>query len=308
MISLKQITYILAVEKTLHFRKAAELCSVSQSALSTAITEMEKQLGFQIFERDNKRVLITSIGKLSLEKAHKIKIQMDDLYQLGQALTTPLSYPMSLGIIPTIGSYLLPGVLPAVRMQYPDFQLRIIEEQSQVLVQKVTNGELDTAILALPFNIEGLLSFEFWQEDFYWIAHREDPLVLQKELSSAELKQSRLMLLKDGHCLKDHALAACKLPASEIDSSLAATSLNTLVQMVAGRMGTTLVPAMALEQLLSGNSELKAAHLNEPGPHRRIAFITRANYPGLKNIELLMRMFRQQLKLMNKLTHAAGNT
>ncbi len=297
MISLKQVTYILAVEKTLHFRKAAELCSVSQSALSTAITEMEKQLGFQIFERDNKKVLVTSIGQLCLEKAHHIKIQMDDLYQLGQALTAPLSYPMSLGIIPTIGPYLLPGVLPEVRHQYPDFQLRIIEEQSQVLVQQVRNGELDTAILALPFNIDGLLAYEFWQEDFYWITHRDDTLAQQKKLSGTELKKTRLMLLKDGHCLKDHALAACKLPSSEIDTSLAATSLNTLVQMVAGRTGTTLVPAMALDQLLSDNSELKAAHLNEPGPHRRIAFITRPNYPSVKNIELLIQIFRQQLKL-----------
>jgi len=298
MITLKQINYILAVEKTLHFRKAAERCSVSQSALSTAVTEMEKQLGFHIFERDNKKVLVTSMGEQCLKKAHKIKIQMDDLYQLGQTLTGPLSYPMSIGIIPTIGPYLLPNVLPEVRHNYPDFQLRIIEEQSQVLVQKVINGELDTAILALPFNIEGLLAFEFWREDFYLIAHHDDSIVQQQELTSAKLKRTRMMLLKDGHCLKDHALAACKLPMSEIDTSLAATSLNTLVQMVAGRMGTTLVPAMALKQLLSGNLELKAAHLKEPGPHRRIAFIIRPNYPGMKNIELLMQMFRQQLKLI----------
>ena len=296
MISLKQITYILAVEKTLHFKKAAELCSVSQSALSTAITEMEKQLGFQVFERDNKKVLVTPVGAQCLKKAHNIKLQMDDLYQLGQALKAPLSYPVSIGTIPTIGPYLLPRVLPLVRHQYPDFQLRIIEEQSHVLVNKVRNGELDSAILALPYDIEGLLAFEFWQEDFYWITHCDDELAQQTEITSAELKQSRLMLLKDGHCLKEHALAACKLPANETDTSLASTSLNMLVQMVAGHMGTTLVPEMALEQLISGNSELKASHLNEPGPHRKIAFITRPNYPGVKNIELLIKMFRQALK------------
>ncbi len=296
MISLKQITYFLAVAKTLHFKKAAELCSVSQSALSTAISEMEKQLGFQVFERDNKKVLITPIGVQCLEKAHNIKLQMDDLRQLGQDLKLPLSFPMSLGIIPTIGPYLLPRVLPSVRQQYPDFQLSIIEEQSHVLVNMVRNGELDTAILALPFDVEGLLAFEFWEEDFYWITHRDDQLAMQKEITSNELKQSHLMLLKDGHCLKEHALAACKLPSSETDTSLASTSLNMLVQMVAGRMGTTLVPAMAIDQLLSGNAELKAVHLNEPGPHRKIAFITRPNYPGLKNVELLMQVFHQKLK------------
>ena len=296
MISLKQINYILAVEKTLHFKKAAELCSVSQSALSTAITEMEKQLGFQIFERDNKKVLITSVGAECLQKAHRIKIQMDDLYQLGQALKAPLSYPMSLGIIPTIGPYLLPKVLPGVRQEYPEFQLRIIEEQSHTLVNKVKNGELDTAILALPFDIEGLLAFEFWAEDFYWVTHRDDQLAQRTEITSSELEQSRLMLLKDGHCLKEHALAACKLPPSKTDAMLASTSLNMLVQMVAGRMGTTLVPEMALDQLISGNAELKATHLNEPGPHRKIAFITRPNYPAVNNIELLIKLFRNKLK------------
>jgi len=297
MISLKQISYILAVEKTLHFKKAAELCSVSQSALSTAITEMEKQLGFQVFERDNKKVLITPVGVQCLKKAREIKLQMDDLNQLGMALKAPLSYPMSLGIIPTIGPYLLPSVLPSVRHQYPDFQMRIIEDQSHILVNKVKSGELDTAILALPFDIKGLLAFEFWEEDFYWITYSDDVLAQKKEIISDELKQSHLMLLEDGHCLKEHALAACKLSSSETDSTLASTSLNMLIQMVAGRMGTTFIPAMALSQLLSGNSELKAVHLNEPGPHRKIAFITRANYPGVNNIELLMKLFRQQLNL-----------
>lgn len=297
MISLKQVTYILAVEKTLHFKKAAELCAVSQSALSTAITEMEKQLGFQVFERDNKKVLITPVGLQCLIKAREIKLQMDDLYHLGNALKAPLSYPMSLGIIPTIGTYLLPTVLPRVRHQYPDLQLRIIEDQSHILVNKVKSGELDSAILALPFDIKGLLAFEFWEEDFYWITHCDDPLAQQKEITSGELKHSRLMLLNDGHCLKDHTLAACKLSSSETDTSLAYTSLNMLVHMVAGNMGTTFIPAMALKQLLSENLELKALHLNEPGPHRRIAFITRVNYPGVNNIELLMKLFRQELKL-----------
>ena len=296
MISLKQINYVQAVAKTLHFKKAAELCSVSQSALSTAVIEMEKQLGFQIFERDNKKVLITPMGAQCLEKFHAIKILIDEVEQLGQALKSPLSYPMSLGIIPTIGPYLLPSVLPAVRHQYPDFQLRIVEEQSHELVNKVKDGELDTAILALPFNIDGLMAFEFLEEDFYWITHRDDQLAEQKEITSNELKQSKLMLLKDGHCLKEHALAACKLPSSDTDTLLESASLTTLIQMVAGHMGTTLVPAMALDQLLSGNSELKAVHLNEPGPHRKIAFIVRPNYAGVKNIELLIELFRQKFK------------
>ncbi len=296
MISLKQVRYILAVEKTLHFKKAADMCSVSQSALSTAIIEMERQLGFQVFERNNKKVMVTPVGKQCLKIAREIKMQMDDIKQLGKAMKDPLSYPMSLGAIPTISPYLLPQVLPEVRAQYPDFQLHIVEEQSHVLVEKVKSGELDAAVLALPYEIDGLLSFDFWEEDFYWLTHRDDQLAKQKEISGDELKQTHLMLLKDGHCLKDHALAACKLTSGNTNATLASTSLNTLVQMVAGRMGTTLIPEMAQSQFLSGNSELKAVHLNEPSPHRTIAFIVRPNYTGVKSIQLLMTLFRKELE------------
>ncbi|MFV0276568.1 MAG: LysR substrate-binding domain-containing protein, partial [Parahaliea sp.] len=203
MISFKQLTYALAVEKTLHFKKAAELCSVSQSALSTAIAEMESQLGVQVFERDNKRVLVTAVGQQVLDKARAIRTGMDDLHHLCQQSRSPLSYAMSVGVIPTIGPYLLPKVLPAVRAQYPDFQLTIEEEQSRVLVEKVRSGELDTAVLALPYAVEGLHSFEFWAEDLYLVTQRDDPLANKKSVSADQLKGADLLLLRDGHCLKD---------------------------------------------------------------------------------------------------------
>lgn len=296
MISLKQISYALAVEKTRHFKKAADQCAVSQSALSTAITELEKQLDIQIFERDNKKVLITPIGQQFLTKAQQIKLQVDDLYLLANAEKTPLSYPMTIGVIPTIAPYLLPKVLPGLRQEYPDFKLRIVEEQSHVLVDSVRKGEIDAAILALPYEHEGLLAFEFWQEDFYWVTHMNNEHAQQKEITSDELREAKLMLLKDGHCLKDHALAACKMQSTEADNTLGATSLHTLIQMVAGRMGSTLVPAMALDQLVEGSAELRAVHLNEQGPHRTIAFLIRPNYTGVSNIELLMKLFKAELK------------
>ena len=296
MISLKQIHYALAVEKTLHFKRAAEACSVSQSALSTALTELEKQLGFQIFERDNKKVLVTPLGEQFLEKARSIKTQVDELYQLAEAQRKPLSSPIKLGVIPTIGPYLLPKVLPALRESYPDLPITLYEDQSHVLVDMVRSGEIDTAILALPFPTEGLLTFEFWQEDFYWVTHRDDPLAQQKEIKSSEIEPSKLMLLKDGHCLKDHTLAACKLSPATNATQLNSTSLNTLIQMVAGKMGSTFVPQMAIDQLISENSQLRAVHLDEAGPHRRIAFIARPNYAGVNSIELLMKLFREQLK------------
>lgn len=287
MISFKQLSYALAAAETLHFKKAAEKCNISQSALSTALNQLEEQLGVQIFERDNKKVLITPIGREVLDRAQDIVLQMHSLERLSEGLKEPLSFPLSVGVIPTIAPYLLPKMFPLLREQHPQAELKIVEEQSQVLVDMVRKGELDTAILALPYPIEGLLSLEFWQEDFYWVTLRGDKYSQQTEITSDELMQSNLMLLKEGHCLKDHILDACKLTEEAASHGFGATSLNTLIQMVMGRLGTTLIPAMAMEQLINQNKELTAVHLSEPGPHRRIAFLIRPNFTRLSSVEAL---------------------
>lgn len=297
MISLKQIRYALTVERTLHFKKAADICAVSQSALSTALSEMEKQLGFQLFERNNKQVLITPLGKQALQKAQEIKLLMDDLARLGESTGEPLHTTMSIGIIPTICPYLLPIVLPTLQTEFPALQLQISEEQSHVLVEKVRNGDLDAAILALPYDCEGLLTFKFWAEKFFWITHAGDALAGKPQLSNDELDPQRLMLLKEGHCLKDHALAVCHLSKIS-EHHLSATSLNTLVQLVANGLGTTLIPEMAVPQLVEENPKIAKVPLAEPGPHREIAFIVRPNYPSIRNIELLMQLFRDELQLL----------
>lgn len=296
MISLKQLHYALAVERHLHFKKAAEACNVSQSALSTALTELEKQLGLQLFERDNKKVLVTPVGREVLARAQTILLQVDDLQQLAHNQQSPLSFPMSVGIIPTICPYLLPRLLPMLQARHPEFELKVVEDQSHELLRKVRAGDIDTAILALPFDHEGLLSFEFWQEDFYWVAHKTLVHKGQREITSHELDPAKLMLLKEGHCLKDHVLEACKFSEQVAGQGFGATSLNTLIQMAVGKLGTTLVPAMALEALIAHNDQLSAVHLCEPGPHRRIAFMVRPNYARLAGVETLMGLCRQALE------------
>ncbi|WP_441003409.1 LysR substrate-binding domain-containing protein [Pseudocolwellia agarivorans] len=295
MISFKQLSYALAIEKTLHFKKAAEACNVSQSALSTAITELERQLDVTIFERNNKQVLITDKGELILNKARRVKLELDELLQIAQVDNQPFANPMKIGVIPTIGPYLLPKVLPEVRKQYPDFKLRIIEEQSHNLVEMVRTGDIDAAILALPFPIEGLMSFEFWEEDFYWICHKDEYLPSMQEITSDQLEIEKLMLLKDGHCLKQHALAACSLQNKTQESDFDSTTLYTLIQMVASKLGSTLVPHMALDQLICNESEIRAVHLNEPGPHRSIALVIRPNYVRTNELTILMNIFKGQL-------------
>ena len=295
MVSIKQLYYALAVEKYLHFKKAAESCNVSQSALSTAINELEKQLGVMIFERNNKQVIVTDNGRLVLDKAKKVKLELEELTQIAQINNQPFNGEMTIGVIPTIGPYLLPKVLPALRAKYPEFKLKIVEDQSHVLVDMVRAGDIDTAILALPYPIEGLLHFDFWQEDFYWVSHKDECPSEVKEITSAELSLDKLMLLKDGHCLKDHALAACKLQQKTQNNDFDSASLHTLIQMVAGKLGSTLVPQMALDQLIHHQSELRAIHLNEPGPHRTISLIIRPNYVRTNEITQLKAMFHEAL-------------
>jgi LysR family hydrogen peroxide-inducible transcriptional activator len=161
-------------------------------------------------------------------------------------------------------------------------------------LQRLRRGDLDAAILALPYDCEGLLTFDFLQEELLWITHSEDKLARLKTISVKELEQTNLMLLKDGHCLTDHALAACQLEASSAHS-FSATSLATLIQLVTAGMGSTLVPEIALAQLVTDNPAIKAVPLSEPGPHRRLAFAIRPNYPGIANIEALITLFREEL-------------
>lgn len=295
VITLRQIRYALALEQALHFGKAAELCAISQSALSTGIAEMEKQLGFPIFERDNKKVLVTPLGREVLDKARRIKLEVEDLERLAETYRTPLSTPLAIGIIPTIAPYLLPRILPPLQAEHPALELRFAEMQSARLVEQVGAGELDAGILALPFDVAGLLTFPFWRENFVWVTHADDALARAKRIRAEQIDPSRLMLLEEGHCLKEHALAVCHLRDVKMQN-LSATGLPTLVQLVAGRMGSTLVPEMAVASLVDGNPALRKVVLAEPGPHREIAFVVRPSYPGMRSIEALKALFARELK------------
>ena len=255
MITLKQIHYALTIEKELHFKKAADACYVSPSTLSNAISEMEAQLGIQIFERTSKKVIVTSLGKEVLKKARTIKMEISDINQLSEDQKNPLSMPITLGIIPTVGPYFIPLVLPSLKKKFPELKLKIIEAQSSSLVSKVNNGEIDMAILAMPYKLDGLLSFKFWEENFYYISHKENQGTGKKKIKAKEIDLSELMLLDDGHCLKSHVLAACRIDSNK-QYSMEASSLTTLTQLVAGNMGSTLVPHMAIKQLVNSNSSI----------------------------------------------------
>ena len=299
MLTLKQIDYALAVGKNLHFKKAADECYVSPSTLSNAITELETQLGVKIFERNNKKVIVTSLGHEILSKAKKIKLEVKNIHELAQHNVDGLSSSLSIGIIPTISPYFLPLVLPKIQKEFSNLQLKIEEGQSQVLTNRVKEGDLDMAILALPYDVQDLMSFKFWEEDFFWVSHSQNKNAGKSEIRASELEHSELMLLEDGHCLKDHILDACNIDSSS-QYSLKASSLNTLIQLVKGKMGTTLVPEMALKELVGNKKDLSISHLDEPGPHREIALIIRPNYAGMESVKILIDFFGNSLRELDK--------
>jgi len=300
MLTLKQIEYALAVAKNLHFKKAADECFISPSTLSNAITELETQLGLKIFERSNKKVIVTSLGHEILDKAKRIKLEVQNIHELAQHNNMDgLNSSLSIGIIPTISPYFLPLILPKLQKRFSNLQLKIEEGQSHILTNRVKEGELDMAILALPYDVQDLVSFKFWDEDFFWVSHNHNKNAGKSEIKASELEHSELMLLEDGHCLKDHILDACNIESSS-QYSLKASSLNTLIQLVKGKMGTTLVPKMALKELVGSRKDLSISHLDEPGPHREIALIVRPNYAGMGNAKMLVEFFGNSLKELDK--------
>lgn len=296
MITLRQLEFALAVAKHRHFKRAAEECNISQSALSLGIAELEKQLDTQIFERNNKQVLITPIGEEILVRAQRVFSEINDLTARAQSHQTPLAYPMTVGMIPTIAPYLLPKVLPELKAQYSNFRMTVVEQQTERLLEQVRYGHIDTAIIALPYPVDGLHTFEFWQEDFFAVFPSDDSLADLKTISSDQLSTANLMLLGEGHCLTDQALNVCSFDRDEFKSNFSDASLNTLIQMALAGMGTTLIPEMALQQVRRQNNDVATIPLTEKGPHRRIAFVTRLNYARVDDVNLLATIFKKALE------------
>lgn len=297
MITLRQLEFALAVAKHRHFKRAAEDCNISQSALSLGIAELEKQLDTQIFERNNKQVLITPIGEEILIRAQRVFSEINDLTTRAHSHQTPLAYPMTVGIIPTIAPYLLPKVLPTLKQRHPEFRMTVVERQTERLLEQVRYGHIDTAIIALPYHIEGLHTFEFWQEDFFAVFSSEDSHASLDKITADQLSDANLMLLGEGHCLTDQALSVCQFDRDEMKSGFADASLNTLIQMAMANMGTTLVPEMALPQLYKQNTNISAVPLAEAGPHRHIAFVTRLNYARVDDVKLLGDIFAEAMTI-----------
>lgn len=246
-LSLRQLQYLVAVAEAHSFRRAAEACHVSQPSLSAQVAEAERALGVRLFERDRRRVLVTPAGEVLLERARRVLLGADDLLEAARRHADPLSGTVRIGVIPTVGPYLLPRATPALRKSLPGLLVLWEEDRTATLVRRVTAGELDAALLAREADLGDLVQAELADDPFVLAAPRSHALARGSgPLRPSELRGERVLLLDDGHCLRDQALEVCEKAHAE-ELGFRATSLPTLVQMVASGAGVTLLPRVAVE-------------------------------------------------------------
>jgi LysR family hydrogen peroxide-inducible transcriptional activator len=277
-VTLRQLQYATAVADTKSFRRAAELCRVAQPSLSAQIAELESALGVRLFERGRKGVLLTAAGTELVQRARRVLLETDDLIGAARQFVDPLHGTLKLGVIPTIGPYALPAVVPALRKAYPELSLIWIEDKTEVLVERVSHGELDAALLALEADL-GDLEHVAVATDRFLLATPLDHRLAKKTspVKADELEGERVLLLDDGHCFREQALSYCQDRGLE-ELGFRATSLPTLAQMVASGAGVTLLPELAVETE-SRRSALAVRPFARPAPARTIVLAFRPRTP-----------------------------
>ena len=273
--SLRQLRYLVAVGEWLNFTKAAEHCFVGQSTLSAGLKELEDNLGVQLIERDRQNVSVTPVGQEIIARAKQLLASAEDMVEYAQSASKSMTGTVRLGVIPTIAPFLLPQILPEIRTRYPNLKIALREDLTAHLLQKVYDHQLDFAIIALPYKTEGLLVKELYGDEFWLTAKEGDPVFAGKEVTIPAKMAERLLLLEEGHCLREHSLRACRRSEVANAEGLEATSLLTLVQMVESGLGIALLPEMAIKSGILKNTDLTARPLSTPAPKRGIAIVAR---------------------------------
>jgi|TARA_R110002072_G_scaffold38314_26_gene111116 LysR family transcriptional regulator, hydrogen peroxide-inducible genes activator len=285
--TIKQLQYLVALYEHGHFGRAAEASFVSQSTLSAGIRELESLLGVTLVERSRRVVRFTALGQEVTEKAHRILREAEELSDLVKAAGKPLAGQLRMSVIPTIAPFMLPRILPRLRRERPDLKLMLREETSADAVESLQHGRADCALLALPF-ATGEVEMAHIADDLLYVAlPHDDPRDPPAEIPTSMLEEGRLLLLEDGHCLRDHALAACDRPGLRGSATMIATSLHTLVQMVDNGLGVTMLPQMAIDAGILEGTRVVARPLEEVNAKREIALIWRKNSPRRSDFELL---------------------
>jgi LysR family transcriptional regulator, hydrogen peroxide-inducible genes activator len=261
--TLKQLQYFLALAEYRHFGQAAEASFVSQSAFSTAIKELEAVLQARLVDRTNRQVTITATGQEIATQARLVVRDVESLVEIAGLRREPLTGNLRLGVIPTIAPFLLPAMLPRLRKAFPRLQLYLVEDQTARLHQRLLDGALDLLLLALPYDMRSVTSMPLFRDGFRLAARRGTKLVDPENYRFSRLNADSVLLLEDGHCLRDHALAACRIRNTEKVSKFAASSLLTLVEMVDADLGITFLPEMASNSALLKNTRVRIYEMGD---------------------------------------------
>jgi LysR family hydrogen peroxide-inducible transcriptional activator len=273
--TLRQLRFLVAVVERRHFGAAAEDCLVSQSALSAAIQELEDHLGVKLLERTKRVVIPTAIGLDIAQRARELLRGAEELVEAAREARDPHSGSLQLGVIPTIGPFLVPRIMPALREAFPKLKIYLREEQSAPILARLESGQADAAIIALPYPCQGLETMELGRDRFFFVGPPDHRLASRDKILPQDMEAEDLLLLEDGHCLREHALAACSLEGARRNSGFQGTSLLTLVQMAANGLGVTLAPQMAIDAGILRGLNLVARPLENDSPPRVIALAWR---------------------------------
>ncbi|KEO86748.1 MAG: LysR substrate-binding domain-containing protein [Erythrobacter sp.] len=290
--TIKQLQYLVSLHEHGHFGRAADASFVSQSTLSAGIRELESLLGVTLVERSRRVVRFTSLGEQVVAKANRLLREAEELADLVQAAGKPLSGQLRMSVIPTIAPFMLPRILPRLKNERPDLQLMLREETSQDAVESLQHGRVDCVLLALPFDT-GEVEVEHIADDRLFVAFpKDDPRDPPATIPPDMIDQGRLLLLEDGHCLRDHALAACNRSELRDSASMIGTSLHTLVQLVDNDLGLTMLPEMALNAGILNGTEVVARPVDSPTAKREIVLVWRKNSPREADFRLLAEELR----------------
>ncbi len=285
--TLRQLEYFSALAARLNFREAAESCFVTQPALSGQIAQLESLWGVRLFERDKKSVRLTSAGAQLLGGAREILRRTDELGELTRSFGAPLSGPLRLGTIPTVGPYLLPKVLPAVQKAYPELRLYLREDLTPRLLERLDAGDLDLLLLAIDVPLGKVATKELFSDPFFVAVPEGDPLAKLEQIELADIAEREVLLLEEGHCLRDQTVTLCEAAGSDEVPGFRGTSLGTVTQMVASGLGLTLLPELAVERESATTPGLATLPFGSQGPDRRIGLAWRSSSPRSKEFELL---------------------
>lgn len=294
--TLRQLQYLIAVIELKHFGHAADQCFVSQSTLSAGIQDLESTLGTTLLERTNRKVIPTSIGIDIAMRAQQILSLSSDLVDIARSEHSPLTGRVKIGVIPSISPFLLPKALPIIRKKLPQLEVVLVEDQSERLVSKLRSGELDIAVLAFPFDTTGL-SHQIFAEEQFWLAMPTSHVLASHDIiKTNQLPVDELLLLSEGHCLREHALSACQLPSTSQRTSMQGTSLYTLIEMIASGLGITLIPEMAINSDMLQHADITLRPLEKSHtPMREIGLVWRPSYTRSAMLDKLTELFSAAL-------------